>query len=152
MNKPDHPVSAFPISPSYSDDGYGWAMAQGRLLRERRVEAIDWDNVAEEIESTGRAEASAAESRLRLVLMHQLKWTYQPAFRSRSWSNSIREHLKRFDRVLRKNPSLKLILDEILADAYADARLEASQETGFDIDTFPKEPPSWETIRGPLPD
>ncbi len=151
MNKHAHPVRIDP-SPDYEDDGYGWAMSQAALLRARQSEAIDWDNVAEEIESMGKQQAQSARSQLRIILLHQLKWRHQPSFRSRSWSNSIREHLRRFDRILAKNPSLKPKLDELRMEAYSDARFDASQETGFDIDSFPEEPPSWEEIRGPLPD
>jgi hypothetical protein len=153
MNKPSHPVpAAQPTSPAYDEDAYGWAMAQARLLRERRFDAIDWDNIAEEIESMGRGEVKSARSQLRVALMHRLKWEFQPGFRGRSWSNSIREHLKRFDRELRDNPSLKSQLDQIKADAYSDARFEASQETGLDLDTFPESPPEWDEVRGPLPE
>jgi hypothetical protein len=153
MNKPDHPRAAAIVpSPRYDDDAYGWAMAQARHLRDRRFDAIDWDNVAEEIESMGRGEVKAARSQLRVALIHRLKWLFQPGFRGRSWTNSVREHLKRFDRELRDNPSLKSQIDQIKADAYSDARYEAAQETGLDIDIFPEEPPSWDEIRGPLPD
>jgi hypothetical protein len=153
MNKQAHPVSARREAiPPYDEDAYGWAMAQARFLREQRLEAIDWENVAEEIESMGRGERKSAESQLRIVLMHRLKWMHQPTHRGRSWQNSIGEHLRRFDRVMSENPSLKPKLDSIRAEAYREARYEASQETGLDIDTFPEEPPSWDAIRGPLPD
>lgn len=138
-----------PASPGYWEDGYGWAMAQAQLIRERRFDEIDWDNVVEEIESVGRSAQASVESALRLVLLHQLKWEHQTTYRSRSWSNSIREHLKRFDRLLNKHPGMKGNLPEILEDAYLSARLDASNETGLDIDLFPTEPPSWESIRAP---
>jgi len=136
-------------SPSYDTDGYGWAMAQAQLLRERRFSEIDWDNVIEEIESVGKSEETAVESALRLVLMHQLKWEHQKMFRSRSWADSIREHLRRFDQLIGKNPGLKHKLPEILAYAHRSARNEAAIETGIDIDLFPLDPQSWEAIRAP---
>lgn len=143
------PVQAVP---DYELDGYGWAMAQARLLRERQEQGLDWDNVAEEIESMGKQQAQSAESQLRVVLTHWLKWKHQPSRRSRSWSNSVKEHLRRFDRFLSRNPSLKPLLDQILADAYSDARFDASEQTGLEIETFREAPPSWDEIRGPLPD
>ena len=147
MNKPAK--IAVPASPDYHADGYGWAMAQAQLLRERRFSEVDWANVIEEIESVGKSEESAVESALRVVLMHQLKWQHQVMFRSRSWASSIREHLRRFDRDLGKNPGLKHHLPEILASAYATARIEASNETGIDLELFPAEPPSWDEVRAP---
>ena len=44
-------------------------------------------------------------------------------------------------RVLRKNPGLKGELPEVFTDAYGDAVLIASRETGLPADTFPAECP-----------
>lgn len=149
MNKPVHAFGGM-ITPDYETDGYGWAMAQAQFIRERRMELIDWDNVADEIESMGRSEARAVESALRIVLLHRLKWRHQPLYRSRSWEQSIREHLRRFDQELDGNPGLKAKLPEVLAGAYRRACYEAAQETGLLPTTFPAEPPSWDEIRAPL--
>ena len=40
-------------------------------------------------------------------------------------------------RQLRKNPGLKIQLDEALDAAYEDARLEAASETGLPLSVFP---------------
>lgn len=148
MNKPTYPTSSSAsTAPVYDDDAYGWAMAQAAFLRERRFDTIDWDNVAEEIESMGKKELRSAESALRIVLMHHLKWQHQPLFRSRSWAGSIREHLRRFDRIISENPSLAPKLEQILHAAYEDAKFEAAQETGFMPADFPTTPPKWDEIR-----
>lgn len=148
MNKPSRPTPPFaPASPPYELDGYGWAMAQAELLRARRFDQIDIDNMAEEIESVGKSEQRAAESNLRVALVHHLKWRHQPERRSASWTRSIREHLRRFDRVMAKNPSLKAHLDEMLDEAYREARYEAAQETGLDEEVFPLTPLSWGETR-----
>lgn len=150
MNKPASAATFKRDKPTYDDDGYGWAMHQAALLRARQSNALDWDNIAEEIESMGRREYNATESALRIVLLHLLKWEHQPMLRTRSWSSSIREHLRRFDRLMAANPGLKSSLDEIIAEAYRQARYEAAQETGFLPDTFPETPPSWDRIRAPF--
>ena len=148
MNKPAQVAAAPPVDyPDYHKDGYGWAMAQAAIIRAGRLDSIDWENVAEEVESVGKSEKSSAESALRVVLMHQLKWQHQVTFRTRSWELSIRNHLEEFDDVMRDNPSLKSRLEEMLARAYRRARVDAAQETGLDIDIFPIDPPSWEEIR-----
>ena len=148
MNKPAK-ITLPTASPNYEADGYGWAMAQAQLMSQRRFAEVDWENVIEEIEDVGASHYRALESALRVVLMHHLKWEYQKAMRSRSWANSIRVHLARYDRILNKHPGLKPSLSEILQDAYPLAQLEASNETGLDIDVFPANPPSWEDIRAP---
>jgi hypothetical protein len=40
--------------PSYEDDFYSWTVTQGAIIRERRFDEIDVENVAEEIESWGQ--------------------------------------------------------------------------------------------------
>jgi hypothetical protein len=49
----------------------------------------------------------------------------------------VRELRRRVLRQLRKNPGLKSRLDEALAEAYEDARDEASSETGLALNAFP---------------
>jgi uncharacterized protein DUF29 len=39
---------------SYEQDFYAWSFAQARALRTRRPENLDWENLAEEIESLGK--------------------------------------------------------------------------------------------------
>jgi hypothetical protein len=40
----------------YGRDYYAWIQHQVQALRRRRIEDIDWENVAEEIEDLGRSE------------------------------------------------------------------------------------------------
>ncbi len=150
MNKPGHPAPPFaPASPPYELDVYGWASAQAQLLRERRFEDVDLDNIIEEIESVGRSEYDALESALRVLLVHLLKWEHQPAFRSRSWLNTIREQHRQYRRRLDRNPGLRQHLDEIRAEAYRRARVQAEAETGLSIDSFAGDPPGWNAIENP---
>jgi len=62
----------------YEDDFYAWTVEQARLLRSGELSAIDAANVAEEIESMGRSDRRAIESRLAVLLTHLLKWQMQP--------------------------------------------------------------------------
>jgi hypothetical protein len=120
----------------YEHDYYTWTGAQAQALRERKVSRLDWENLAEEVEDLGKAERHRLESHLESLLMHLLKWAYQPQRRSRSWRNSIEEHRFRADKVLRENPGLKSKLPEILAGAYEGARFAARKETGLDLSIF----------------
>lgn len=125
----------------YERDYYTWTGTQAQALRERKVSGLDWENLAEEVEDLGKAERHRLESHLESLLMHLLKWAYQPQRRSRSWSDSIGEHRFRAHRVLRDNPGLKAKLAELFADAYDGARLAARRETGLDLSTFPESCP-----------
>ena len=68
-------------------------MAQA--VRDRDINALDWDNLLEEIEAWGRSEQKSVKSNLRIVLIHLLKWHHQPQNRSPSWIHSIAEHRQR---------------------------------------------------------
>lgn len=147
MNKPGHPSPPFDTaSPPYELDAYGWAMAQARLIRERRFDQLDIENIAEEIEDVARSEQRAAESALRLIMLHILKWQYQPERRSRSWAGTIKIQRLHYGRQLRRNPGMKPQSEEMRAEAYELARVEAETETGLPLATFPETPLDWATI------
>jgi Domain of unknown function DUF29 len=125
----------------YEHDYYSWTGTQSQALRERNVSALDWENLAEEVEDLGKAECHRLESHLESLLMHLLKWEYQPQRRSRSWSNSIEEHRYRIDRALRDNPGMKAKLPEIFVDAYNAARFAARREPRLELSRFPESCP-----------
>ena len=93
-------------------------MEQARHLREGRFEALDCDNLAEEIESLGREQFNKLVSALRVLMAHVLKWDHQTSLRSRSWILSIQEQRLEIADVLSDNPSLKSRIDEAIARAY----------------------------------
>jgi hypothetical protein len=126
-----------PFGAEYERDFYSWLMEQALHLREGRFEALDCDNLAEEIESLGREQFNKLVSALRVLMAHVLKWDHQPSLRSRSWVLSIQEQRLEIADVLSDNPSLKPRIDEAVARAYRRARIEAAKETGLDEDAFP---------------
>jgi hypothetical protein len=121
----------------YDRDFYAWANEQAALLRAGRLAEADLENIAEEIESMGRSEKRELNSRLRVLLMHLLKWRHQPMLRSKSWSNTIAAQRDDIVDHLADNPSLKDKLPEVLTSAYRKAILDAAAETGIDSSTFP---------------
>jgi hypothetical protein len=132
--EPDAPAGG---GARYDGDLYSWALEQARLVREGRLDLIDRDNVAEEIESLGREQFNKLESAFRILLLHMLKWDFQPERRSRSWALSVEEQRLVLDDVLNDNPGLKPRRSEAIARAYRKARLGAARETGLDLATFP---------------
>jgi len=125
----------------YEHDFYAWANEQAALLRAGKVAAADIANVAEEIESMGRAERNELTNRLTVLLAHLLKWDVQPERRGRSWLLTIREQRLQAGRTLKQNPSLRPLLSEIMADAYEVALISAQRETDLPEDAFPAECP-----------
>jgi hypothetical protein len=115
----------------YEEDFYAWTVEQSRLLRSGELSAIDAANIAEEIESMGRSDRRELKSRLIVLLMHLLKWSHQPAARSRSWSATIDEQRLQIDGLLAESPSLRPMLAVMAPEAYAIARARAIAETGL---------------------
>jgi hypothetical protein len=136
-----------PLRAEYERDFYSWLMEQARHVREARWDALDRDNLAEEIESLGREQFNKLESALRVLMMHMLKWDHQPGRRGRSWWASIAEQRLRVASVLADNPGLQPRIDQAVARAYARARLRAIKETEIDDKIFPATCPySWNDI------
>jgi hypothetical protein len=108
----------------YDTDLYQWTIEQADALRRRAVNELDYDNLAEEIESVGRSERREIRSRLEILLIHLLKWHYQPEKQSASWRASVTEARQRIENVLIDNPSLRSFSAEALASAYRLAILD----------------------------
>lgn len=121
----------------YEQDFYAWANEQAALLRSGQLNLADIDHIAEEIESMGKTEKRELMSRLKVLLMHLLKWRYQPGLRGNSWRLTIKEQRREVAHHLKDNPSLKARLSETMADAYEIAVIEAERETGLPEETFP---------------
>jgi Domain of unknown function DUF29 len=125
----------------YDRDFYAWASEQAALLRARRFGEADIENIAEEIESMGRSEKRELVSRLTILLLHLLKWQFQPGRRSASWRLSIDNTRLQLEDHLNDNPSLKSQLNEATRSAYRRAVNEAVVETGFAREAYPSECP-----------
>ena len=121
---------------NYDRDFYAWTQEQAHLLRTGQLQLIDIQHLAEEIEDMGRAEKRVLASRLEILLMHLLKWQFQPNKRSRSWQLTIKEQRLRLQKHLKQNPSLKTAIAEVFDDAYQLATISAEEETG--LDGFPE--------------
>lgn len=113
----------------YDRDFYAWANEQAELLRAGRLSEADIEHIAEEIESMGKSEKRELINRLRVLLLHLLKWQFQPSRRGASWQGSIINTRDELDDHLQDNPSLKSQLSAALATAYRRALVDAVTET-----------------------
>ena len=126
---------------SYDEDLYAWSLEQAALLRARRVEGLDWEHLAEEIESMGGRDRRELKNRLRVILLHLLKWQGQPAKRGASWRKSLRTQRRHVRDLLKESPSLRRQVPQLMHEAYADAIKDAVDETGLPADRFPADCP-----------
>jgi hypothetical protein len=122
----------------YEIDYLAWIELTVSKLRSQDLDAIDWGNLIEEIEDMGKSARNSLKSNLRIILLHLLKWQYQPSHRSRSWQSSIIEHRLRIEDAFAESPSLKRYFVDVFDEAYLGAIQLASSETGIAKKTFPK--------------
>ncbi|MFZ4675276.1 MAG: DUF29 domain-containing protein [Nodosilinea sp.] len=122
----------------YGTDYVSWLEATAAALKCQDYGSIDWGNVIEEIEDMGRRERQSLKSNLVVLLLHLLKWQFQPDQQSNSWKASIVEHRQRLQDSLEESPSLKPYLKTILPRAYGNAVERAAAETGLAEATFPQ--------------
>jgi len=135
---------------TYDEDLYTWSLEQASLLRARKFEQIDLEHIIEEIEDMSKSERRALQSFLETLLMHLLKWQFQPAYQGRSWKFTIIEQRKRIESHLQENPGLKSKLSELTEKAYSYAITGAVRETGLAIDVYPQQCPwSYEQFTNP---
>src|SRR5712692_12110911 len=134
-------------SPSqlYDHDYYAWIRDQVRALRDRRIEDVDWENVAEEIEDLGKSERRGIESQMARLVEHLLKLQYARAtlldYSARGWQLSVKGARIAIQKLLRESPSLRSRLAEMLVDAYEIGRIEALREATLPDDAVPESPP-----------
>lgn len=123
---------------SIDDDFALWAAEQAALMRAGRLERVDVDNVAGELDYLGNSQQNEIESRLNILLAHLLKWQFQSGKRSNSWKATILEQRTQIARIIRRSPSLKNHPANVLEEEYRIGRLKASGETGLPEATFPE--------------
>ncbi|HAZ43618.1 MAG TPA: DUF29 domain-containing protein [Cyanobacteria bacterium UBA11369] len=128
----------------YEQDFYLWIQTTAKLLKDRRFEDVDWENLIEEIESMGRSEKKELKSRLIVLIEHLLKlmyWEAEKAYNARGWRNTIVEQRRQIGLSLEDSPSLRPLLGEMFPDCYCIAREDTLRKYQLSSDLFPTEPP-----------
>ena len=121
----------------YDQDFFAWANEQAALLRAGRLAEADIDHIAEEIESMGKTEKRVLVSRLTVLLLHLLKWQFQPDHRGANWEATIAVQRDDLADHLIDNPSLQAKLPEAVASAYRKAVIMTYGETALPPQTRP---------------
>lgn len=113
-----YPKSMDNRAAAYDEDFEGWLLSQAALLRARSANALDWDNLAEEIESLGRSQYKELASRLARIVEHLLKLRHgRDRAPRQSWVSSLMAQRGDVELLLEQNPGLKTRLE----DAYRHA-------------------------------
>jgi hypothetical protein len=120
----------------YLADETAWLEQMSQIINEGRYNELDYKNLSEYLLDMARRDRREASSRMRTLLVHLLKWDYQPRKRSRSWQTTILR--ERFDlEDIFESQTLKNHAREVLESVYAKAVKQAARETGLDEKTFP---------------
>ena len=128
-------------SPDYEEDAVAWLENQIGLLRARKFDQLDIDNLLEELEWIVRNARNELKSRIEVLLLHLLKCQFQPERKSGSWVATIEEQRARIADRLQDSPSLRRHLAQHIATGFARAARRASIETGLPRSAFPAECP-----------
>lgn len=122
------------MSITYETDIVAWAKEQAALLRAGKFSALDIEHIADEVEDVGKSEQRELANRMAVLLVHLLKWRYQPERRGKSWQGTLREQRKMIARRLAKTPSLKAdVADpDWFQDIWSDAKAKTFEETNLE--------------------
>lgn len=129
------------ITTDYEGDYLLWINSQVELLRARKFDQLDLDNLIEELDAMARRDKRELASRIETVIVHLLKCRAQPEQISSSWRGTLCEQRSRIRRLLKDMPSLANAIDGYAADCYACARERAVAETGLPASAFPTSNP-----------
>ena len=121
---------------SYDNDFYTWTQTQGAIIREKRFEEIDTDNVAEEIESWGQHFRHKLSD---LVDLLQTCLLLCGVNKATAYTMHTREVLRlHVQDMLEDYPGLKGELPSILAEGWTDSVKYATYQTGLTSADFPE--------------
>jgi hypothetical protein len=121
----------------YERDFYAWTQQASELLRRGYFAQADIEHVAEEIADMGLEHKHALKSQTRRLILHLLKWQFQPQRRSSSWLESIFSARDEIIDVLEQSPSLKPLTPGLPNEVYARAVKMAARATKLKESPFP---------------
>lgn len=120
----------------YEEDGTAWLDTMALLIKERRLNMLDYQNLESFLMDLAIRDRRELWSQLVVLLAHKLKWDFQAANRSNNWRCTIKEQRRRLRLILRSK-TLQHYAQEIFPSVYPDAVEEAADETGKTLEAFP---------------
>jgi hypothetical protein len=116
----------------YDEDFVRWTEEQGAALRQAARSGtnlpLDWENLAEEVESLGRSERRELRNRIAVILEHLLELQCSRAQDPRSgWMDTIERERSNIGRLLEDSPSLRNELADLIAQEITRARRLAAR-------------------------
>ena len=103
----------------YEQDFFLWTKEQAAALRLAKNSnlPLDWENLAEEIESLGKSDRRELRSQIRRILRHLLKLEASPSAEpSAGWRSTVLDARTEIMDVPRDSPSLRREVDDLIAE------------------------------------
>lgn len=123
------------VSELYDRDFALWTEEQAAALRAAKDSnlPLDWENLAEEIESLGKSQRAELNSQIRRILRHLLKIEVSPAADPRAgWRATIRDARAEIEELLEMSPSLRREIEGVVRkQGAAAAKLAADDLEGY---------------------
>jgi len=125
----------------YDTDYNLWILETVKQLEKREFNALDLENLIEEVADLSRRDKNKLKSLLRNLFEHLLKLAYWQAELSRNeshWKGEIVNFRKQIQDLLENSPSLKPYLQQIFKKCYQDGREIAATRSQIPLSTFPE--------------
>jgi hypothetical protein len=123
------------VSELYDRDFLLWTEEQAAALRRAKHSnlPLDWENLAEEIESLGKSQRTELNSQIRRILRHLFKLEASPAADPRAgWRATIRDARAEIEELLEISPSLRREVEGVMRKQSATAaKLAADDLEGY---------------------
>lgn len=126
---------------AYDSDFILWARDEAAKLRSGRLDCLDVENVAEELDALARSLRRELVDRLARLLQHLAQWEYLSGVRQAAWYVAIVEERGMIPRILEDAPSLAEEWNTIYTDAWQSARSAVSDSTGITASFVPEQCP-----------
>jgi hypothetical protein len=117
-----------PKTDLYNQDFYAWVQEQAALLKARQFEALDLDNLIEEVESIACQERHLLWHRFRTLLTHLVAWWGEIPERCIRWEGIITGQRQQIQDILTDSPSLAPLALEELAEAWESVRQRSAAQ------------------------
>ena len=113
----------------YDTDYFKWTKQQAGLLKEGQLASLDIEHLIEELESMGARERRELVNRLVVLLVHLLRWQFQPERRRHSWRRTIKARRMEIVDLLSDNLSLKSEAFHLSRDTFLRRFVSSKENT-----------------------
>ncbi|PZV17820.1 MAG: DUF29 domain-containing protein [Pseudanabaena sp.] len=127
----------------YEADYSLWVQETAKQLQNRDFDALDIENLIEEVLGLSRRDRKKLKSLLKRLFEHLLKlkyWQSELVRNEAHWKSEVLNFRQQIRDELKDSPSLKPYLREIFEECYQDARQLVAIASNLPLSIFPETP------------